>query len=274
MISRWFKEGIYAGLVKPEINNGVDDGIKEVEEKIFIGKINILYLLLVGVGAVLVSIFLISDAAMKKLIVSTVFFVFTVNILYAVWSYRRLIIDVVFKYRLNPRKAITSLIYAEANKKVKEEVSSSWINKKFHNPTTSAGQSAMYATDLVLNYLEKNIIQLVGVFAVLWVLYTFYIRDLFMETYMGMSYFEILSYVFVHPDRVEVFAYLFLALLLVLMGELGKWIYLHREKIKIRGIKAWEDVVEIATKMLLYALFYIGMFIYISISHLQIPIKY
>ena len=231
MLGRWIKQGGHSILVKPELEKGVADGIKELKEKIFIGKIQILYLLLVGGGAVLVSTFLISDTGMKKLIVSTIFFAFAVDLVYTIWSYRKLIMDMFFKYKLNLKVAITSMVYGEVNKKVKEELSSSWINKMVHDSVTSVGQSSMYATDLVLKYLVSNIIQIVGVFVVLWVSYTFYVRDLFIETYMGMSYFEVLSYIFVHPDKIEVGTYLFLALLFVLLGEWGKRIYLNRGRI-------------------------------------------
>lgn len=141
---------------------------------------------------------LIPNEIYSKLIISVSLLA---TFLYAIVSFLknwRILYEYISVYKFNHKMFIFQKIYEKVRPEVKAELEKinpvyKFINKKFGK---KEAELSNVITDRITHLLLKNFIQMTGFFLFFLLLYNFYLKDLIVELFTGMGFYEILFYSF------------------------------------------------------------------------------
>lgn len=184
--------------IAPKQDEAVEKAMSLIRAKVDDIKKESIAIVIVNMLVIVFASQLISNEIYSKLIIS-VFLLAT--FLYAIVSFFKhwkILYEYINVYKFNYKMFIFQKIYEKVRSEVEAELENLNSLHKFINKKFGKGQAELsnVITDRITHLLLKNIMQMTGFFLFFFLLYNFYLKDLIVELFTGMGFYEILFYPF------------------------------------------------------------------------------
>lgn len=191
----WIKEEVH-NEIDEKANNAIEEVREDIKKDIEKFKYEIILIVLFTISTMLIApyTFEINSA---KVIVSIVLILTTFYTIYGTYKIRFYFINLVIKHHFNIKQFIFQTVHAEVNFEIKKKMEKLYYLEGKVNDWVGKGEKQLTheVTQKLIKVLIKDALSLLIVFTFSLLLYTFYIRDMLLET-INLTFFKALIYPF------------------------------------------------------------------------------